>query len=123
MKKPEGKGYQLQKVTLEQLFRSGRIREPSLSVLRARVRGGIVVFVESSGRSFLYDQQLSIIRVNAARAAKKPGVFWREIERVIQILDSHHHLNEQIKKQLDAGRTEQEVTEAVQEIIEKQLQK
>lgn len=94
-----------------------------MSALRVRAIGGILVFVESRGRNYLYDEQLSIIRVNAARANKRPGVSWKEIENTMKRLDLDGHLNRYIKEQLNRGGTEAQVTRAVQEMIQNELSK
>lgn len=76
-------GYELETVSIRQLFESSQTREPSENALRERANRGILVFVESVGNTNYYDRQLSVIRVNAARACKRPGVKWSHIANCV----------------------------------------
>ena len=79
-------GYRLEKVTIRDLFESEDTLEPSEKALRARAerRQGILVFVESVGNTHYYDRLLSLIRVNAARRCKGPGVQWSDIANCLR---------------------------------------
>lgn len=76
--------YKQRKVTIKELFESGQTKEPSIKALRTRADEGILVFLESMGNVYYYDEQLSIIRDLAARKCKRPGVRWKDIKNAFK---------------------------------------
>ncbi len=100
-------GYRQEMVTIKELFTSGDTLEPSEKALRSRAgrRQGILVFMESIGNTHYYDRMLSLIRANAARRCKGPGVHWSDIagsmkktslpnDRLVSLLNQGHSLDE-----------------------------
>ncbi|MFQ5506771.1 MAG: hypothetical protein ACE5F1_18525 [Planctomycetota bacterium] len=100
-------GYRLEKVSIRELFERGETLEPSEKALRARAerREGILVFVESIGNTLYYDLMLSVIRVNAGRRCRGPGVQWSDIgqsmrrtsltnDKLISLLNDGHSVSE-----------------------------
>ena len=59
--------YVEKKVTIKELFDSGKTREPSLKALRKRAEEDILLFVESNANAYYYDEKISLIRALAAR--------------------------------------------------------
>ena len=107
-KKPKRRGYEEVPVTIPELFSSGLTNEPSENALRKRAAGGLLVFMGSVANEYKYDKWLSIIRVNASRKCKRPGVNWSDIETII----SHsEYTNSASIKTLDGGCSYQEVEE------------
>lgn len=117
-RKPAARGgYTLEKVTIRDLFQSGQTREPSEKALRARAR--ILVFVESNGNTHYYDRQLSLIRVNAARRCKGPGVQWEDIGAG---LERTSLTNARLVKLLNEGSSIEEATDLLAQDLLGQLQ-
>lgn len=108
------RGYELEKVTIRQLFASGETHEPSEKALRDRAgrRHGILVFVESVGNAHYYDRLLSVIRVNAARRCKGPGVQWEDISDCLKQIPLS---NDGLKALLNDGHSTEQVTATLAE--------
>lgn len=109
-KKNPAKGYIRELVTIEELFQSGETKEPSLRALRSRgsTEEKILVWVEFRNGSHYYDKQLSVIRANAARAVKGPGIRWKDASRGIN--GNEVCSPEAIKHRLQGGESELTVT-------------
>lgn len=112
-------GYQEKRTTLQKLFESKRTKEPSVNALRERAQEGVLVYLENNGPTQYYDEELSVIRVNAARICKKPRVFWKDIRRIFKELD--RDINSLIIKNLNSGVPEQTVMDMISKLIKNKL--
>jgi len=114
--------YQKEEITIPELFQQRLTKERSVKALRARAKEGILVFIREDGRTQLFDRQLSVIRVLAARKCKGIGITWGKLSRVFKDLDDGNpSLNEQIIEWLNSGLLQNEVIEKTKEIIKKEL--
>ncbi len=106
--------YQVVKATIQELFDSGRTREPSVKALRTRAREGILVYLESKGPIQYYDRELSVIRVSAAWDCKRPGIQWKGIGRAVRDLDALNGINPLIIETLEKGGSAKEAEAQIQ---------
>lgn len=114
--------YQREEITIPEVFQQKLTEERSVKALRARAKEGILVFVREDGRSQLFDRQLSVIRVVAARKCKGIGITWGTLSRVFKHLDnSNPSLNEKIVKWLNEGLSEDKVIKRVKKDIKKEI--
>jgi len=120
--KKEQKGYEKKKATLQELIDKKLTKETSINALRARARAGILIYLENSGPTQYYDEQLSAIRSKAASDCKRPGVFWKDLERAFKAGDASNAVNALIIKNLDSGLSQQTVVEAVAKVIKQKLE-
>ena len=111
--------YEVKLVTLQELYESGRTREPSLKALRARVDDQIPVFVEERSAHY-FDEELSVIRLQAARKCKRPKVKWHDLQKAFEALD-RDELNSSIIERLTGEASEREVVEWVVSLIQGKL--
>lgn len=98
-------------ITLTDLYQSGRTREPSLKALRARVDDKVPVFVEEHSAHY-FDEELSVIRLQAARKCKIPKIKWSHIKRAFEALDQRE-LNTSIIERLNEVTSEAAVIDWV----------
>jgi hypothetical protein len=113
--------YQVVKVTIQELFDSGRTREPSVKALRTRARESILVYLESNGPIQYYDRELSVIRVNASRTCKRPGVQWKGIGKAIRDLDALDGINPLIIETLENGGSAKEAEAQTARVIRERM--
>lgn len=113
--------YQVVKVTVQELFDSRRTREPSVKALRTRAQEGILVYLESNGPMQYYDRELSVIRVNAARACKRPGIQWKGIGRAIRDLDDSRGIDPLIIETLENGGSTKEAEAQIARVIQDRI--
>ncbi len=116
-----GHGHQVVKATIQGIFESGRTREPSVKALRARAREDIFVYLESNGPTQYYDRELSVIRANAARTCKRPGIRWKDIVRAVRDLDTLGRINPLIIESLQNGGSEKEAEARVTHLIRERV--
>lgn len=98
--------YQGTLVSLNSLIDQKITREKSIKALRSRAQEGVLVFkgLDDDGRTRLYDKNLSVVRVLAARACKNenPRVTWGVLQNIFSDLDSYNHsLNQKIIRMLN----------------------
>ncbi len=98
--------YTEKKVTIKELFESGKTRELSIKALRSRAEEGVLVFVETKGNINYYDESISIIRVLAARKCKRPGIRWKDISKAYTNSDFE---KEKIVHLFNQGKTEADI--------------
>lgn len=113
VKKGKEGGYTQKEVTIKELYESGRTHEPSEKALRDRAKG-ILVFIESSSNIYYYDEILSIIRVNAARKSKRPGIAWSTLGRAMNSIES---LNKTLVERLKRGESEQDIVNDLSKLL------
>ena len=94
--------YRPKQVTLHQLWRTRKTEQRSLDALRQRTREGLLVFIEKEGRLNMFDEVLSLIRLNAADMSRLPGITWQRIGRTMKALDEEA-INQQLIDLLNAG--------------------
>ena len=92
--------YKENKVTLQELYNTGDTKERSLNALGNRGRQGILAFAGhgTDGKTLLFDEQLSVVRLRVARELKGPGKTWKVVSGVINRSDS---INDEIKKEIN----------------------
>ncbi|MDX1984733.1 MAG: hypothetical protein SFV51_30955 [Bryobacteraceae bacterium] len=105
--------YSQRLVTLTELQASSG--EPSLKALRSRATAGILRYIRSQGSVQLFDHDLSIIRCQAARACKVPGITWTRIEFAVRRVDQE--LDRLIVEKLNSGVSFAETKEAAKELL------
>lgn len=93
-------------ISLNRLMDQKITREKSIKALRSRAHEGVLVFkgLDEDGRTRLYDKNLSLVRVLAARACKNenPRVTWLMLKNVFAHLDSNTYpLNQKIIRMLN----------------------
>lgn len=110
--------YREKLVPVKEIFKSGRTKEPSIKALYKRAQESALVFVENDGATRLYDKQLSIILVNAARECRQPGVTWGHIRNAIE---GANISREFLIKNLKDGKTNSELREILKGIISQRL--
>jgi hypothetical protein len=85
MKVASNSNYVEELITVKQMYEVFCARPDGRGVsekfLRARGDGDILVFVDYSGGSHLYDKLPSIIRILTAKRCKRPGVSWKDIKK------------------------------------------
>ena len=105
-------------VTLAELWETGRTGQSSLFALRQRATEGTLAYLfERRGAAMLYDETVSLIRLQAAARAFRPGVTWRQIGEAFKNL-SIIYLNEavidgRIVELLESGEPSTEVVDFV----------
>lgn len=114
VKKKKEEGYSQKKVTIKELYKSGKTNEPSEKALSDRAKD-ILVFIKSIGNTYYYDEILSRIRVNAARRCKQPGIAsWSELGRAINRIES---LNQTLIERLNRGDSEQDIVNDLTKLL------
>lgn len=115
--------YQQTPISIRELWESKLTEEKSEKALRDRAEEGFLVFLREEGRTSLYDKQLSIVRVNAARVCKRSKITWGILKRAVGKLDSKNPtINDLIIDLLNNDHSEKQAVLKISEIYLNQLQ-
>lgn len=120
--------YKQEEITIKELFEKKLAKENSIKALRARADEKNLVFIglKKDGRTRLYDKQLSIVRVNAARNCKnhKPAITWGTFKRTFEMLDSNNpSLNNMVINLLNKDNSEKKAIQQVEAMLVDHLRK
>ena len=102
-------------VSIHTLFDSEETDEPSERALRERQKEGFLFFIRYESSTQIYDKQLSVIKVKAARACKQPRIYWRDL---VKAFKEAHIEKEFLIEQLNGGLTDDEVIHVVMDKID-----
>jgi hypothetical protein len=114
--------YQETPISIRELWERKLTKEKSEKALRDRAEEGFLIYLRDEGRTSLYDMQLSLVRVNAARLCKRPRITWGLLKIAVGKLDEKNPaLNESIIDLLNNNHSEGEASQAISETILSQL--
>jgi len=120
--------YKQEEITIKELFEKKLTKENSIKALRTRADEKILAFIglKEDGRTRLYDKQLSVVRVNAARNCKnhEPAITWGTFKRTHEVLDSKNpSLNNMVIDLLNKDNSEQKAVKQVEAVLLDHLRK
>ena len=120
--------YKQEEITIKELFEKKLTKENSIKALRARADEKNLVFIglKEDGRTRLYNKQLSIVRVTAARNCKnhEPAITWGTFKRTFEMLDSNNpSLNNIVIDLLNKDNSEQKAIQQVEAMLVNHLRK
>lgn len=96
------------------------MKQRSIFALREKARDGLLVYIENNGAVQFFDQDLSIVRENAASKCKRPGVTWKRILIAINALD-RRDINSQIIRVLNTTNSTSEATKFLVDKIKEEI--